>query len=327
MPNTIKYSTTGDTLSLRKGNWYIGVGDTTKGPTSATGHWNGITPSAGGYTIYENKASNGPSIRVPVDDKTLMDWTISLYSGSNIDSVYSAITYLNSNTTTMVVNRDYENVITSGLTMLLDAGFVPSYPKSGVTWSDLSYNGNNGTLTNGPTYSSSNGGTIVFDGTNDYVNGPAISAQLTGDITVEGWIYITSGPSDWVRIIGTGANPSGNRTFGLWYDVNRRLLWQRYGTNNVGVQPTNVLSYNTWYYVAATTSGNSHSVYLNGTSIGSSTVAGPWTASNETITIGSAVGIHTYLTGNISIARIYNRGLSASEILQNFNAQKSRFGL
>jgi hypothetical protein len=327
MPNTIKYSTTGDTLSLRKGNWFIGVGDTTKGPTSATGHWNGITPSAGGYTIYENKVSNGPSIRVPVDDSTLINYTNNFYGGSSINTVYSAITYLNSNTTTMVVNRDYENIVTSGLTMLLDAGFVPSYPKSGVTWGDLSYNGNNGTLTNDPTYSSSNGGTIVFDGTNDYVNGPAISSQLTGDMTVECWIYITSGPSDWVRIIGTGANPSGNRTFGLWYDVNRRLLWQRYGTNNVGVQPTNVLSYNTWYHVAATTSGNSHSVYLNGTSIGSSTVAGPWTASNETITIGSAVGIHTFLTGNISIARIYTRGLSASEILQNFNAQKSRFGL
>jgi hypothetical protein len=327
MPNTIKYSTTGDTLSLRKGNWYIGVGDTTKGPTSTTGHWNGITPSAGGYTIYENKVSNGPSIRVPVDDSTLINYTNNFYGGSSINTVYSAITYLNSNTTTMVVNRDYENIVTSGLTMLLDAGFVPSYPKSGVTWGDLSYNGNNGTLTNDPTYSSSNGGTIVFDGTNDYVNGPAISAQLTGDMTVEGWIYITSGPSDWVRIIGTGNNPSGNRTFGLWYDVNRKLLWQRYGTNNVGIQPANVLSYNTWYHVAATTLGNSHTIYLNGSSIGSSTVAGPWTASNETITIGSAVGIHTYLTGNISIARIYTRGLSASEILQNFNAQKSRFGL
>jgi len=325
MPNTIKYSTTGDTLSLRKGNWYIGVGDTPKGPTSTTGHWNGISPSSGGYTIYENKVSNGPSIRVPDNDSTLINYTNNFYGGSNINTVYSAITYLNSNTTTMVVNIDYENIVTSGLTMLLDAGFIPSYPKSGLTWSDLSYNGNNGTLTNGPTYSSNSGGTIVFDGTNDYVNGPSISAQLTGDITVEAWIYITSGPSDWVRIIGTGNNPSGNRTFGLWYDVNRTLLWQRYGTNNVGLQPVNVLSYNTWYHVAATSLGSSHTLYLNGSSIGTSTVTGPWPASNETITIGSAVGIHTYLTGNISISRIYTRGLSASEILQNYNAQKSRY--
>jgi hypothetical protein len=327
MPNTIKYSTTGDTLSLQKGNWYIGVGDTPKGPTSTTGHWNGITPSAGGYTIYENKVSNGPSIRVPESDIDLIRWAETFYSGVNISTTYSAITHLNTNPTTMVVNRDYENIVTSGLTMLLDAGFIPSYPKSGLTWSDLSYNGNNGTLTNGPTYSSNSGGTIVFDGTNDYVNGPAISAQLTGNITVEAWIYITSGPSDWVRIIGTGSNPSGNRTFGLWYDISRRLLWQRYGATDPSIYPVNVLNYNTWYYVAATTSGNSHALYVNGSSIGTSTATGPWTASNETITIGSAVGIHTYLTGNISIARIYTRGLSASEILQNYNAQKSRFGL
>ena len=57
MPNTIKYSTTGDTLSLRKGNWFIGVGDTSKGPTSSTGHWAAINPPSGGYTIYENKVA------------------------------------------------------------------------------------------------------------------------------------------------------------------------------------------------------------------------------------------------------------------------------
>ncbi len=87
MPNTIKYSTTGDTLSLKKGNWFIGVGDSSKGPTSETGHWNGITPSVGGYTIYENKAANGPSIRVPVDNTTLINYANSFYSGSNINTI------------------------------------------------------------------------------------------------------------------------------------------------------------------------------------------------------------------------------------------------
>jgi hypothetical protein len=95
----------------------------------------------------------------------------------------------------------------------------------------------------------------------------------------------------------------------------------------VGIQPANVLSYNTWYYVAATTIGSSQAIYLNGSSIGTSTVSGPWPASNEPITLGSAVNIHTFLTGNIAIGRIYNRGLSSTEILQNYNAQKSRFGL
>ena len=67
--------------------------------------------------------------------------------------------------------------------------------------------------------------------------------------------------------------------------------------------------------------------YLNGSSIGTTTVTGPWAASNENITLGAAVGIHTYLTGNIAIGRIYTRGLSAAEILKNYNNNKTRFGL
>ena len=326
-PNFIKYSTTPDSKAIKVNKYCIGVASgVTYGPTDATFYWSGISPPAGGYTIYENKVANGPSIRVPADSATLIDYANRLYSGSSITTESGALTYFNGLTNVICVNRNYEEIVTSGLTLLLDAGFTSSYPKSGTSWTDLSFSGNNGTLVNGPTFNSTNGGTIVFDGTNDYVNGTAISSQLTGDITVEVWIYITSGPSDWVRIIGTGANPSGNRTFGLWYFTNRTLLWQRYGTNNVGIQPANVLSYNTWYHVAATTIGSSHTLYLNGSSIGTSTVAGPWPASSETITIGSAVGIHTYLTGNISISRIYNRGLSSTEILQNYNSQKLRYG-
>jgi hypothetical protein len=218
-------------------------------------------------------------------------------------------------------------IVTSGLIMNLDAGDTASYPGTGNIWYDLSGNGYNGTLTNGPTYNSSNGGSIVLDGTNDYINGASISSQLTGDITVEAWIKISTAPSDWVRVIGTGANPSGNRTFGLWYATNRTILWQRYGSANVGIQPNDVLATGNWYNIAATTSGNSHAVYINGVSVGTSTTNSPWAASNESITLGSAVGIHAYLTGNMAVSRIYNRGLSSNEVLQNYNAIKSRFGL
>ena len=218
-------------------------------------------------------------------------------------------------------------IVTSGLIMNLDAGNTASYPGTGNIWYDLSGNGYNGTLTNGPTYNSSNGGSIVIDGTNDYINGASISSQLTGDITVEAWIKISTAPSDWVRVIGTGANPSGNRTFGLWCATNRTILWQRYGSANVSIQPNNVLATGNWYNIAATTSGNSHAVYINGVSVGTSTTNSPWAASNESITLGSAVGIHAYLTGNMAVSRIYNRGLSSNEVLQNYNAIKSRFGL
>ena len=75
MPNAIKYSTTGDTQSLKKGNFFIGVGDVGKGPTSTTNYYNGITPSTGGYTIYLNKTSGGPSIYVASSDSQLIDFT------------------------------------------------------------------------------------------------------------------------------------------------------------------------------------------------------------------------------------------------------------
>ena len=326
MPNAIKYKTGNLTGSIEKSNVALGI--SAQGPTSTTGWYSGLTPDSNRYVVYKTDASNTPRIFYPADENELIRLAKQEgATGANTGSAASVLSWMATQTNLMAANLEYENIVTSELVLNYDAGFVGSYPTTASTWYDISGNSNNGTLTNGPTYSSSNGGTIVFDGTNDYVNGPGISSQLTGNITVEAWIYITSGPSDWVRIIGTGANPSGNRTFGLWYDINRRLLWQRYGATDPSIYPANVLSYNTWYYVAATTSGSSNALYLNGSSIGSSTAAGPWPASNENVTIGSAVGIHTYLTGNISISRIYNRGLSSTEILQNYNAQKSRYGL
>jgi hypothetical protein len=327
MPNTIKYSTTGDTLSLRKGNWYIGVGDTPKGPTSTTGHWNGITPSAGGYTIYENKAANGPSIRVPESDIDLIRWAETFYSGVNISTTYSAITHLNTNPTTMVVNRDYENIVTSGLTMLLDAGFVPSYPKSGVTWSDLSYNGNNGTLTNGPTYSSSNGGTIVFDGVDDYCD--ISTSQMTSSlITITGFIK-------WVA--GTGGMFFGFTNYDVWTQSGNlgynRAASDIYGISSATVTSLGLIGNWAHYTFIMTSTGSiptNNKIYINGNL---------QTLSQRLGTTGNAPGFGSTLRlaswpnsgfyGNMQYGnlQVYNRELNQTEILQNFNAQKSRFGL
>ena len=218
------------------------------------------------------------------------------------------------------------SIVTDGLVLCLDAANPKSYPGGGTEWNDLSGNGSNGTLTNGPTYSTGNQGYFTFDGTNDYVIGPSISSQLTTNITVEAWIYLTSAAGDWVRIIGSGTD-SNNRTFGLWYSTDRRLLWQRYGTADPSIFPsTPTMDTGRWHHVAATTNGSSHVVYLNGSAIGSNTAAGPWSASGIAVTLGYA-GFHTYHNGRISNARIYTRGLSQPEILHNFNALRGRFGI
>ena len=73
MSNPIKYSTTSQSLALKTGNYYIGTGDVGKGPTSSTDYYNGITPPSGGYTIYLNKASGGPSIFTPTNDSELIE--------------------------------------------------------------------------------------------------------------------------------------------------------------------------------------------------------------------------------------------------------------
>ena len=223
------------------------------------------------------------------------------------------------------------SIVTSGLVMYLDAANRKSYVSGSNSWRDLSNNDNTSTLINSPGFSNNGRGTIVFDGTNDYVNcGQGSSIQLTTNITVESWFYISSSPSDWVRIVGTGSSSGGanNRTFGLWYyGPNRYLLWQRYGGSDPGIYVTTTqLSLNTWYHVVATTSGDAHVLYLNTVSIGTATAGGPWAWSNENVTIGYA-GFHTYHNGYIANVKLYNRGLSATEILQNFNATRGRFGI
>ena len=80
-------------------------------------------------------------------------------------------------------------VVTDGLVLCLDAGNVKSYPGSGTTWTDLSGKGNTGTLTNGPTYSSANGGSIVFDGVDDRVSGTSFNTGQ--NFTINAWIYPT----------------------------------------------------------------------------------------------------------------------------------------
>ena len=90
---------------------------------------------------------------------------------------------------------DYNpSIVTDGLVLCVDAANTKSYPGSGTTWTDISSKGNNGTLTNGPTFSSGNGGAIVFDGTNDYVDFGSQVANLSTS-TISFWIKLQNNDS------------------------------------------------------------------------------------------------------------------------------------
>ena len=218
-------------------------------------------------------------------------------------------------------------IATSGLVLALDAANPKSYPGSGTAWNDVSGNSNNGTLTNGPAFSSADGGSILLDGTDDYING-VHNSQLdtTGDITAEIWFQLTDTATDWVRVFGKG--DSSHRTFGLWYNTGAsKFLYQRYtGGTSVGINITVTVTLNTWFHMVGTSSGSSHVLYLNGKAIGSATNGLTALSSTDPYKIGYA-GYHTYHQGNIANCKIYNRGLTAAEVLQNYNALKGRFGL
>jgi hypothetical protein len=213
----------------------------------------------------------------------------------------------------------------SSLVFCLDAANPKSYINGSTTWTDLSGNGNNGTLTNGPTFDSTNGGSIAFDGIDDKVTFPNNTFTTSAGVTVEVWFKTSSGTK--YQDIFDLAD-----AYGIWIVTN----YSGAGTGKIltgfntltGYMSSNYVI-NTWYQVVLAGSGTSNYQYINGalTATASQTVT---TSINfNTARIGNVDGDRAaeYLVGNVSSLKIYNRNLTSQEILQNYNAVKSRFGL
>ena len=234
-------------------------------------------------------------------------------------------------------------IVTNGLALCLDVANNKSYPSSGTAWNDLSGNNNNGTLTNGPTFTSSFGGSIVFDGTNDYIS---IGSQ---------------------NIVGTGTSAF---TGELWWYINKTLasgeyimpirikqdseffisLYNPSGTYNIiptfrlstqyGIPVTNSDYINKWicmqfvYTGGNKSTASSYKIYINGTQIAvGSNNYGPAGGEGSNCNIIGADGnsgcnvTNGYMKGNIASYRLYTGELTATQLLQNYNATKARFGL
>ena len=217
-----------------------------------------------------------------------------------------------------------DSVVQQGLVLHLNAAVNFSYPGSGNTIFDTSPFSHHGTLTNGTSYTTTANGALSFDGTNDYVDGVHNdSVNITGDMTCEVWFTVAGTPGDWVRVFGKGN--AGTRTYGLWYNPSysgdKTFLYQRASD----ILYTFNYSLNTWYHFVGTSSGTNHIMYVNGSQVGT----GSWGTSTgvaEAYTLGYGL-MHTYHNGLISVARLYNRALSAGEVSINFNAERARYGV
>lgn len=214
------------------------------------------------------------------------------------------------------------NIVTNGLVLALDAADRNSYVSGSSTWTDLSGNSNTGVLTNGPTFSSSNGGSIVFDGTNDCVviNNNA-SILSTTAYTKIAWFYATSFGTN--NNIISGGN-SGQHAF--WLAGGNKLRAGHNGSWSTVISNT-TLSLNTWYFGAVTFNTTTGWIlYLNGVSENTNASTTTFTGNREVLLAAYGTGANVF-TGRIACGLVYNRVLTATEILQNYNSTKSRFGL
>ena len=223
-------------------------------------------------------------------------------------------------------------VVQDGLVLNLDAGKFYSYPKSGITWTNLLGSGNIGTLTNGPTYSSVNGGAIVFDGSNDYVqtNFNYSLTSSTTEFTCAAWYKcFPAANSDGLIFSNYQATPN---PFNLYANVNgkARGFTRNSGGSNVSIISTTSVNDDAWHYVVYTKTGSdTYKLYVDGNLEATATASlGAISVSNNIV-----LGILNYYLnqgryrGDIATAQIYNRALSAAEVSQNYNALKHRYGL
>jgi len=221
-----------------------------------------------------------------------------------------------------------ESIVTEGLVLNLDAGNPLSYPGTGTTWTDLTVNANDGTLINGPTFDSANGGSIVFDGTNDYVSSFPIQISGNGSKTVSCFFKINTTIRS--GLCGTRNSDTGLNGWVLCVNRTTSGNLSYFHTSGSILEIAAGISTNTWYNACVTydVSTAIATLYLNGIIIGSPATS--FTTINSS-SFNGVIGAETvnvgFLNGNIAQTLIYNRALSSTEVLQNYNATKNRYGL
>ena len=229
------------------------------------------------------------------------------------------------------------NIVNSGLVLNLDAASSKSYPGSGTAWTDLSVNGNNGVLVNSPTFDSTNQGSLVFNGSSSYATLPnnLLQHETGNPFTFSFWfktsssgvifgqqnVSTVSGASAYVPAIYIGSN-------GFLYTS---CFWGN-TTSNTSVSSSSVND-NAWKNIIVTFSSGSQTSYLNGVSYATLSKTQFFFASTYYYFVGAGTtggwpsGGNAYFNGNISNVLYYTRALSSTEVSQNFNALRGRYGI
>jgi hypothetical protein len=210
-------------------------------------------------------------------------------------------------------------IIRDGLVLWLDAS---NYPGSGTTWTDISGRNNNGTLTNGPTYSSNNSGSFVFDGTDDYVvcnDSPSLDLDY---VSISCWFKTTK--VERVQLLMKNNDITTSIAYGCQTWIDGRLYCNLNTTVGgwLEVSPS-TYPLNTWINLASSYDGSNFKSYVNGVLFTTTAKTGTVIKNNMNLYISYIIP----LSGSIGSMSVYNRGLSDAEVLQNFNALRGRYGI
>lgn len=245
----------------------------------------------------------------------------------------------------------YGGIVKDGLVLMLDAAKKDSYGRLGTTWRDISWNGNSGVLVNSPTFNISNGGSIVLDGTNEYISIKSSQGFNLGvNFTLQFWVKVSvfggyiggdfkrasiitnsytrnSGQGFWVSFTSQADAPTyaptpGRETFFISFGPDEQVMTAQWGSLSSYV--------NKWVNITITVNGNTPILgYINGVAISSYVIQnnGPSTLSynGSGCSLGNRNNLLEFLNGSIGYFITYNRALSASEVLQNYNATKNRY--
>ena len=334
--------------------------------------WNGIEVTSTQYLIYSDTYTLGTTTQAnatPVaystpdlTDQSLLNLINTLpprVGQTAFTSLPIALQWLQSSNKFFLIRSGTENIVKSGLQLYIDAGRFDSYIGSGTTWSDLSGNNNNGTLVNGTRYNSSGVGSMVFDGSDDYISFNNISPVSSLTFTISSVVTVDTDTVQYMRVVSKGH-----------YGFTPGYLLQRFGESGVatGIRfslgigsstsnaSTSLFAYTTdtfqkgqKYYLTMVSTGSYLYLYVNGvrtgltkytgtggsiengTDLNYSAISGSLSiTTSDKFTIGaysnSSNPVGEYWNGKILNTIIYNSALSPEQVLQNYNTQKLRFG-
>lgn len=333
--------------TIQKGNVAIGIGDDFYEPHySGYKWWTGID-NTNGFIIYSDTYVQGftslgearPTawITTGTTEAELLQ-TINrlqeMYGQAKHSTLEDAIVWLKGTGKYILVNRIYPSIVTDGLVMNLDSGFLDSYPLVGNTWYDFSNNSNNGTLVNSPTFAvdANDGGLLDFDGTDDHISIGDFSGGALTNFTVSAWFKLDSIPSSGVipQIVTEKYVDASNINFMIGFCA---PVWDGKITGGFFVfgdgfkVPTGFTpSTGVWYNATVTYDGSTVILYKNGVQESTLSTSVTPLSSGLGYYIGRRWDVLETIDGKIPIVKVYNRALTSTEVLKDYNAIAPRFG-